>query len=160
MACLNGCLIQTCHRTNAKITITNHHRQMEEVCQQTKAIGKMTAIDIEKTMLLHLMACNVPESAIQTRRAKDRDIVTVSVHAPHGTKVRDYSVFQLINGKPYVVNEMCELALWYHGPEPISARQTFWDYIAGCWMATPQFMRVGLTLVVIVLIAKLAGLYK
>jgi hypothetical protein len=120
----------------------------------------MEAIDIEKTIRFHLMACNVPESAIETRRAKDSDIVTVSVHAPHGTKVRDYSVFQLINGKPYVVGEMVSIALWYHGPEPIPARQTSWDYIVGCWMATPQFMRIGLTLVVIAVIAKMAGLYK
>ena len=120
----------------------------------------MEAIDIEKTIRLHLMACNVPESAIKIVRAEDRDIVTVSVHAAHGTKVRDYSVFQLINAKPYVVDEMVSIALWYHGPEPIPARQTSWDYMVGCWMATPRFMRVTLTVVVIALIAKLAGLYQ
>ena len=121
----------------------------------------MTAIDIEKTIRFHLMACNVPESAIKIVRAeKSADIVTVFVHAPHGTKVRDYSVFQLVNGKPYVVNEMVSIALWYHGPEPIPARENSWDYIVGCWTATPRFMRFGLTLFVIALIAKLAGLYK
>ena len=120
----------------------------------------MKTIDIEKTIMLHLMACDVPESAIKIVRAESADIVTVSVHAPHGTKVRDYSVFQLINGKPYVVDEMVSIALWYHNPEPIIARQTSWDYILGCWTATPRFMRITLTLVIIALIAKLAGVYQ
>jgi hypothetical protein len=124
----------------------------------------MTAIDIEKTIILHLMACNVPESAIKIVRAANADFVTVSVHAPHGTLSRNYSAFQLLNGNPYVVDEMCALAHWYHSEHvPVQwrkARQTSWDYVVGCWSATPRFMRVGLTLFVIVLIAKLAGLYK
>lgn len=84
----------------------------------------MTAIDIEKTPFCHLMACGVPESAIRIVRAENSDIVTVTVTAPHGTKIRDYSAFQLLNGKPYVVDEMVSIALWYHGPEPTPKRQS------------------------------------
>ncbi len=125
----------------------------------------MTAIDIEKTILFNLMACNVPESAIEIRRAKDRDIVTVSVHAPHGTKVRDYSAFQLLNANPYIVDEVVSIADWYHGViVPVEAPQTpwqrMWQDFVGCWSATPRFIRVGLTLLVILLSSKLAGFYK
>ena len=121
----------------------------------------MTAIDIEKTILFNLMACDVPESAIEIRRAEDRDIVTVTVHAPHGTKVRDYSAFQLLNANPYVVNEVMSIADWYHGViVPVETRQTFLDYIVGCWMATPWILRATITVVVIAAIAKLAGVYR
>jgi hypothetical protein len=124
----------------------------------------MPAIDIEKTIILHLMACNVPQSVIKIVRAANADFVTVSVHGPHETLSRNYSTFQLLNGNPYVVDEMCALAHWYHsGNVPVqwrTARHTSWDYIVGCWMATPKFMRLGLTLFVIALIAKMAGLYQ
>lgn len=82
----------------------------------------MPAIDIEKTIICHLMACNVPESAIRIVRVANADFVTVSVHAPHGTLARNYSAFQLLNGNPYVVDEMVSIALWYHGPEPIPVK--------------------------------------
>lgn len=85
----------------------------------------MTTINIEKTIRLHLMACNVPESAIKIVHAANADIVTVTVYAAHGTKVRDYSMFQLINGKPYVVDEMVSIALWYHGT-PLPSRPHWW----------------------------------
>ena len=119
----------------------------------------MEAIDIEKTIRLHLMACNVPESAIKIVHAANADIVTVTVHAAHGTKVCDYSVFQLIHGKPYVVDEMVSIALWYHGPEPIPVAQTWWQSkdlrqrILWLWFA-------GFTLVVILSIAKHLGWYE
>jgi hypothetical protein len=128
----------------------------------------MPAIDIEKTIILHLMACNVPKSVIKIVRAANADFVTVSVHGPHETLSRNYSAFQLLNGNPYVVDEMCALAHWYHSEHvPVQWRkapqtpwQREWQDFVGCWMATPRFMRVGLTLVVIALIAKMAGLYQ
>jgi hypothetical protein len=114
------------------------------------------------------MACNVPESAIKIVRAANADFVTVSVHAPHGTLSRNYSAFQLLNGNPYVVDEMCALSHWYHSEHvPVQwrkARQTpwqrMWQDFVGCWMAAPQFTRVALTVFFIVLIAKMAGLYQ
>jgi len=111
------------------------------------------------------MACDVPESAIEIRRAEDRDIVTVTVHAPHGTKVRDYSAFQLLNANPYVVNEVMSIADWYHGvivPDetPQTPWQRMWQDMAGSWMATPWILRATITVVVIAAIAKLAGVYR
>jgi hypothetical protein len=121
----------------------------------------MTAIDIEKTMLLHLMACNVPESAIKIVRAQNKDIMTLTVTAPHGLLKRQYPMSHFVADKVYtIVSEMVELADWYHGNEGIQVRQTSWDYIVGCWTATPRFMRIGLTVIVIALIAKMAGLYQ
>jgi len=126
----------------------------------------MTAIDIEKTMLLHLMACNVPESAIKIVRAQNKDIMTLTVTAKHGLLKRQYPMSHFVADKVYtIVSEMVELADWYHGViVPIEAPQTpwqrMWQDFAGCWSATPRFMRFGLTVIVIALIAKLAGLYK
>lgn len=126
----------------------------------------MTTIDIEKTIILHLMACNVPESAIRIVRAANADFVTVSVHAPHGTLARNYSAFQLLNGNPYVVDEMCALAHWYHSEnvpvqwrEPIPERPHWWhskslrDQVL--WLCF-----AGFTLVVILSLAKHLGWYK
>ena len=45
----------------------------------------MTTIDIEKTLLCHLLACDVPESAIRIVRAENSDIVTVSVTGQYMT---------------------------------------------------------------------------
>ena len=85
----------------------------------------MKNINVEKTLLCHLLACDVPKSAIRIVRAEHSDIVTVSVTGQYGTKVRDYSVFQLLNGKPYVVDEMVKIALWYHGTQGFS-RPHWW----------------------------------
>ena len=85
----------------------------------------MKPINVEKTLLFHLLACDVPESAIKIVRAEHSDIVTVSVTGQYGTKVRDYSVFQLLNGKPYVVDEMVSIALWYHGT-PLPSKPHWW----------------------------------
>jgi len=121
----------------------------------------MTAIDIEKTMLLHLMACNVPESAIKIVRAQNKDLIILTVTAPHGSLKRQYPMSHFVADKVYtIVSEMVELSDWYHGTRGIPVRQTSWDHIVGCWSATPRFMRFGLTLFVIALIAKLTGLYK
>ena len=129
----------------------------------------MTAIDIEKTMLLHLMACNVPESAIKIVRAQNKDLIILTVTAPHRLLKRQYPMSHFVADKVYtIVSEMVELADWYHGTRGIPAPQTSWqtplqrmwqDFV-GCWMATPRFMRLGLTLFVIALIAKMAGLYQ
>ena len=119
----------------------------------------MLAIDIEKTIILHLMCCNVPENAIKIVRAANADFVTVSVHAPHGTLSRNYSAFQLLNGNPYVVNEMCELALWYHGPEPMPERPHWW-HSKSLWEKVTWLWFAFFTLVVILAIAKHLGWYK
>lgn len=116
------------------------------------------AIDLEKTIFLHLMDCNVPESAIRIVRAQTSDIVTVTVQASHGTKVRVYSAFQLLNGQFYVVDEMVSIADWYHGgsiPQQESwwQRQTVYERFIWLWL-------VGFTLIVILSIAKHFGLYK
>lgn len=85
----------------------------------------MIEIDIEKTIILPLIDCNVPESAIKIVRAANADFVTVSIHGPHGTVSRNYSAFQVLNGNPYVVDEMCALAHWYHsGNIPVQWRET------------------------------------
>lgn len=118
----------------------------------------MTAIDIEKTLRCHLMACGVPKSAIRLVRAVDADIVTVTVYAPHGTKVRDYSAFQLINGKPYVVDEMVSIADWYHG-HPAPSRRHWW-HSKDLWQRALWLWSIGFTLVVILFIAKHLGWYK
>lgn len=122
----------------------------------------MKTIDVEKTLLCHLLACNVPESAIRIVRAENRDIVTVSVTAPYGTKVRDYSVFQILNGKPYVVDEMVRIALWYHGT-PLPSKPHWWhgkarwqqvmnDYIVLWWICFALAVSLG--------IAKYLGWYE
>ena len=118
----------------------------------------MTTINIEKTIRLHLMACNVPESAIKIVHAANADIVTVTVYAAHGTKVRDYSVFQLINGKPYVVDEMVSIALWYHGT-PLPSRPHWW-HSKSLWHQVLWLWFAGFTLVVILSIAKTLGWYE
>ena len=119
---------------------------------------KLTAIDIEKTLRCHLMACGVPESAIRLVRAEYADIVTVIVQAPHGTKVRDYSAFQLLHGKPYVVDEMVSIARWYHRGS-IPSRPHWWHSksMAEQWVL---LWFAGFTLVVIGHIAKHLGWYK
>lgn len=118
----------------------------------------MTAIDIEKTIRVHLMACGVPESAIRLVRAEHADIVTVTVQAPHGTKVRDYSAFQLLNGKPYVVDEMVSIARWYHRGS-IPSRPHWW-HSKDLWQRALWLWSIGFTLVVILFIAKHLGWYK
>ena len=115
----------------------------------------MTAIDIEKTLRCHLMACGVPASAIRLVRAVNADIVTVTVCAPHGTKVRDYSAFQLINGKPYVVDEMISIADWYHG-HPAPSRRHWWHSKSLAEQALFLWL-LGFTLFVILHVAKHLG---
>lgn len=109
------------------------------------------------------MACNVPESAIRIVRAEKSHIVTVTVQAPHGTKVRDYSAFQLLNGKPYIVDEMISIADWYHGHNvPVRSRSTLlaWWHRQGVWEQFILLWLAGFILVVILSIAKHFGLYE
>jgi len=118
----------------------------------------MTTINVEKTLLFHLLACNVPESAIRIVRAEHSDIVTVSVTGQYGTKVRDYSVFQLLNGKPYVVDEMVSIALWYHGtPQP---SQPHWWHGKASWQQALILWWICFALAVGLAIAKYSGWYK
>ncbi len=126
----------------------------------------MTAIDIENTMLLHLMACDVPEKAIKITRAQNKDLMILTITASHGTMTKKYTASQFVADRVYtIVSEMVELADWYHGViVPVEIPQTplqrMWQHIVGCWTATPRLMRLGLTLFVIAVIAKAAGLYK
>lgn len=109
------------------------------------------------------MACNVPESAIRIVRAEKSDIVTVTVQAPHGTKVRDYSAFQLLNGKPYIVDEMISIADWYHGHNvPVRSRSTLltWWHRQGVWEQFILLWLAGFILVVLMAIAKHFSLYE
>lgn len=120
----------------------------------------MPAIDIEKTIILHLIDCKVPESAIRIVRAANADFVTVTVHALHGTMSRNYSAFQLLNGNPYVVDEICALAHWYHFKNvPIQWRKPMperlhWWHSKNLWDQVHWLSFAGLTLVVILSIAK------
>ena len=119
----------------------------------------MRSTNVSTSMKMHLYNCGVPKENISILLNEKSNIVTVKVHAPHGTKVCDYSVFQLFNGKPYVVDEMVKIALWYHGPEPIPMPQTWWQSkdirqrVLWLWFA-------GFTLVVILSIAKTLGWYE
>lgn len=126
----------------------------------------MTAIDIEKTMTLHLMACDVPENAIEITRAQNKDLMVLKITAPHGSLTKKYTASQFVAEKIYtIVSEMVEIADWYHGvivPDetPQTPWQRMWQDITGSWMATHWVFRATLTVVVIAAIAKLAGVYR
>ena len=119
----------------------------------------MRPINVSTSMKMHLHNCGVPKENISILLNERSDIVTVKVHAPHGTKVREYSVFQLLNGDPYVVDEMVKIALWYHGPEPIPLPQTSWES-RNLWQEILWLGFAGFTLVVILSIAKHLGWYE
>ena len=119
----------------------------------------MIASNVSTSMKMHLHNCGVPKENISILLNERSDIVTVKVHALHGTEVRNYSVFQLLNGMPYVVDEMVSIALWYHGLEPIPVPQTWWQSKdirqRVLWLGF-----AGFTLVVILSIAKTLGWYE
>ena len=119
----------------------------------------MIPSNVSTSMKMHLHNCGIPKENISILLNERSNIVTVKVHAPHGTKVRDYSVFQLMHAKPYVVDEMVSIARWYHGPEPIPVRQTSWE-IRNLWQEVLWLWFAGFTLVVILSIAKHLGWYE
>ena len=119
----------------------------------------MTPINVSTSMKMHLYNCGVPKENISILLNERSDMVTVKVHAPHGTKVCDYSVFQLLNGMPYVVDEMVSIALWYHGPEPIPVPQTWW-HSKSLWEKVTWLWFAGFASVVILSIAKTLGWYE
>lgn len=87
--------------------------------------------------------------------------ISVLVHKPNSKDVLRvvFRASEIMHDQKYVQKELYKAALFYHGGS-IPLRQTSWHDVVACWSATPRFMRVGLTVFVIALIAKLAGLYK
>ena len=72
----------------------------------------MKVYDVEKTLLCHLLACDVPESAIRIVRAENSDYVTVSVTGECSTITRRYFTFEFLNDD--IVEEMRAFADFYH----------------------------------------------
>ena len=124
-----------------------------------KSFSEMPAIDIEKTIILHLMACNVPESAIRIVRSTNADLMTLTVRSSDRSLTKEYSARHLLIHKAYnIVGEMVEIANWYHGGS-IPVPETWWQSkdlrqrVSWLWFA-------GFTLFVILSIAKHLGWYE
>ena len=110
---------------------------------------------------LTLNALQVRSQYVTFSLQEKNNNISVLVHKPNSKDVLRvvFRASEIMHDQKYVQKELYKAALFYHGGT-IPIPQTSWDYIVGCWTATPRFMRVGLTLVVIALIAKMAGLYQ
>ena len=124
-----------------------------------RSYSKVIPSNVSTSMKMHLHNCGIPKENISILLNEKSNIVTVKVNAPHGTLSRNYSAFQLLNGNPYVVDEMVKIALWYHGPEPMPERPHWW-HSKSLWQQVVWLWFAGFTLVVILSIAKTQGWYK
>ena len=124
----------------------------------------MFAMHLLAPITLTLNALQVRAQYVTFRLQEKNNKISVLVHKPNSKKVLRvvFRASEIIDQK-YVQKELYKAALFYHNGS-IPTRQTpwqrMWQDVVGCWTATPRLMRVGLTLFVIAVIAKLAGLYK
>ena len=118
----------------------------------------MTIGHFRHEIIKQLAACSVPKEAIRIIYGQNENTIAVELLALHGKSSRHYTIHYFAYNFSSVMDDMIELARWYHcGTIPV---RPHWWWSKPSWNRAIIIYWIGLGIILTLSIAKYFRWYK